>query len=332
MTHLVRLAAGFTCAAALAVGTVLPAHASAQPLAAHVKGPQQGDSPGRGRGHHQDRIAFWQYDTDVTTPSMITVRADGSGRNVLHPDGPHGALDYSPHWDATGRHLTFFRVLPGAGGEEGSSDVRRMRADGSHAQQLTHLGDGENPVTSPDGTLIAFEREVSVGEDSQRDVGLIHAAGSHLRNLTRTPDTSDIWPRWTSRGHRLTYSTEVSPGSGNDVVVNDLRGHVGPVTTDREATEIVATFSPRDRDVAYTRIAGTSRGIYVQRVGGKRDPRLLVAGDAYADWSPDDRRLAVVRRDEAGSSLITVRPGGGRTRAEVTGPEALQEPDWSPGR
>lgn len=115
-------------------------------------------------------------------------------------------------------------------------------------------------------------------------------------------------------------------------MLNDLRGHVTPVATDPAATEIVATFSPQDRQVAYTRIVGTSRGTYLQRVGSKREPRLVVAGGAYADWSPDGRRLAVVTREEGGSSLITVRPDGRGTKTLVTGPEALYEPDWSPQR
>lgn len=106
---------------------------------------------------------YWQYDADFSTPSMVSTRANGTGRTVLDPAGPAGAVDYGPHWDATGRYVTFFRVLPGTDGEEGSSDVWRMRADGSCARQLAYLGDVENPVASPDGKLIAFEREVSVG-------------------------------------------------------------------------------------------------------------------------------------------------------------------------
>jgi len=287
--------------------------------------------------HHQDRsgsdrILYWQYNADYTATSMVSIRSDGSGSTVLDPGTPVGAFDYSPHWDATGRYVTFFRVLPGSNGEESGSDLWRMRADGSHARQITHLGDVENPVSSPDGRLIAFEREVSVGETSEHDIWLVDTDGGHLRNLTRTPDISDIWPRWTASGHRLAYSTEASPGGGYDIVLDNLHGRTTAVAADPGANEIVATFSPNNQQVAYTRIADGSRGIYRARVGGNRQPQLVVPGGAYADWSADGRRLAVVIREDAGSSLVAVRPDGSHRRTLVAGAEALYEPDWLPRR
>lgn len=311
----VRVVGALACAVALSVAVTSTASAA----------------DGHERGRDRGRILYWQYNADFSATSMVSIRPDGSGRVVLDPGAPAGALDYSPHWDATGRHVTFFRVVPGgADGEEGSSDVWRMRADGTHARQVTHLGDVENPVSSPDGTLIAFEREVAVGGTAERDIWLVDADGSHLRNLTRTPGVAEIWPRWASQGHRLAYSTQSASGS-YDIVLDDLHRHVTTIAADPAANEIVATFSPRNRRVAYTRSADGSRGIYVNRLGGKQKPKLVVAGGAYADWSPDGGRLAVVTRDADGASrLITVRPDGTRIRTAVTGSDALYEPDWSP--
>lgn len=332
MTFPVRIAAGLTCALVLAAAATSPASAHAAPHPHRAGGPQHGLGPGHGHGHGLGRIVYWQYDADFSTPSMVSIRADGTGRTVLDPAGPPRAVDYSPHWDATGRNITFFRALAGTGDEEGTSDLWTMRSDGTHVRQLTRLGDVENPVSSPDGRLIAFEREVSVGPRTEQDIWLVRTDGSHLRNLTRTPDAVDIWPRWANRGERLAYSTAGPDGTGIDIVLQDVRTReISTLANDPEAVEIIPTFSPDDRFVAYRRSNGDERGIYVDRAG-RHQPHLLVAGGGYADWSSDGRRIAVVSQTGDGSSLVTVRPDGARERVLVETSELLFEPDWSPGR
>ena len=83
---------------------------------------------------------------------------------------------------------------------EGSGGLYVMAAaEGAPTKIPGTLPRDGDPVWSPDGTLIAFDR----GGD-ERDIYVINADGSNQRQLTRAPG-DDAVPRWASHGRALTF-------------------------------------------------------------------------------------------------------------------------------
>jgi dipeptidyl aminopeptidase/acylaminoacyl peptidase len=117
---------------------------------------------------------------------VYVMNADGSAQQNLTRNV---AQDDSPAWSPDGQKIVF--VSNRDGKPEGQfapeTDIHVMNADGSVQQNLTRNPAGEgNPVWSPDGQQIAFERHVGgVGNNRNIEIYVMNADGSGLRNLTR---------------------------------------------------------------------------------------------------------------------------------------------------
>ena len=67
-----------------------------------------------------------------------------------------------------------------------------MNADGSDIQQLTDSPRfDENPVWSPDGSLIAFQTE----RDGNFEIYVMNPDGSNQHPLA-TSSSDELWPSW----------------------------------------------------------------------------------------------------------------------------------------
>src|SRR5437870_7090446 len=73
-------------------------------------------------------------------------------------------------------HATF----PGANGKIVFDGIYTMNPDGTGVTQVPNTVGGENPVWSPDGTRIAFDRS----DGSDFELFVINADGSGLTHLT----------------------------------------------------------------------------------------------------------------------------------------------------
>jgi TolB protein len=78
-------------------------------------------------------------------------------------------------------------------------------------------GDGD-PRWSPDGTKLAFDREL----DGNRDVYIMNIDGSRQRRLTFSP-ASDAWPQWAPHGRSLAFLSE-RDGSRSVYAINIQTG------------------------------------------------------------------------------------------------------------
>ncbi len=123
----------------------------------------------------------------------VLVRADASGvtQAVADFDG-QALLNVTPSPDG-GR--VAFEVLGGS--------LYVMNIDGSG---LTSLGRGEHPSWSPDGAWIAFMQTEDDGHDmTGADLYAVRADGSARVQLTRTPDTFELFPTWTPDGAAIAF-------------------------------------------------------------------------------------------------------------------------------
>ena len=66
------------------------------------------------------------------------------------------------------------------------------------------LGEGREPVYSPDGSKISLFR--AVGDRRTDDLFVMDAGGGALRRLTRTPDKDEYFASWDPSGERIAFA------------------------------------------------------------------------------------------------------------------------------
>lgn len=236
---------------------------------------------------------------------------------------------------------------------EAASGLYVISANGGRPSKIpgTRPGDG-NPVWSPDGRRLSFERQ----RDGDWDVYVMNADGTGLRQLTFSP-WDDDFARWAPHGRSLAFQsarrgqTEVyvisvkggaarratSPGEYPDWT-SDRRimfaddGQlftVRPYGADRRllrrqpSEDVVAAQVSNDgQKIVYIHYAG----LYIARVDGSDSRRLTSSpDDDDATWSPDDQWVAF---DKGFSDIYVVRADGSeQTRLTSLGNACC--PDWS---
>ncbi len=193
------------------------------------------------------RIAYTRaLPGDTQQPPILNViGADGKGRREVAP----GTLAFEPDWSPDGRRIAVVT------GEENSSELAVLNADGSGFRQLTTTSGAESsPVWSPDGRRIALA--TYGGGSSNEDVAVVDADGSGLRRLTTAPGY-EYAPAWSPDGRRLAY---VKDGA---IHVMTAAGTGGRRLT-KGPRDGAPTWSPDGRRLAFVR----DGSIYVARADG----------------------------------------------------------------
>jgi TolB protein len=128
------------------------------------------------------KIAFVRVGSGVH--DIFTMRADGSRFNRLTHDRPLSTPDVSPN----GKRIVAWLA-------RGDGGIELMRADGTHLHGLGSRG--FDPVFSPNGKKIAFERGVKGGSASR--IFVMRVDGSHRHALTMPPHRFNGFPDWGPR-------------------------------------------------------------------------------------------------------------------------------------
>jgi len=210
------------------------------------------------------RLVFSQ-DTGAGV-QLFTMRSDGSGvRQVTNVDGDAVAPDWSPD----GGWIVF--ELDDAD----HAGIAIIRSDGSGLRDLTPTGLQSQPVFTPDGRSIVFDRFMpSTGDDS---VWTMRSDGSGQRRLTRNP----------------------FPGQGGDTDPN-----VSPDGT------TVSFVRIKEGDVLQALFSVQIDGTKVQKLTSYR----LDVGIKH-DWAPDGSRIAIITHADlsprgTSANVATIRPDG----------------------
>jgi Tol biopolymer transport system component len=139
------------------------------------------------------RLVFFRRDLPTDTEAIFTVAVDGSHERQVSPAGLNAA---NPNWSPDGRWILF-----NAEAQDGSSNLYRVRPDGSGLARITNeAGDGFHYLSasySPDGTMIATARTPGTGPEGAADVFVMDADGSDIRPVTQTRlwDSGADWGR-----------------------------------------------------------------------------------------------------------------------------------------
>jgi Tol biopolymer transport system component len=226
---------------------------------------------------------------------VFIARADGRGVTEV-TTGP--VLDQSPSFSRSGRRIFFSRFV-GASGEEKGFDVEHIfsvRRSGGGLRRLTsgHFSD-RNPVSSPNGRIVAFERAGVVGVEPH--VYTMRPNGS------RVADATPNLAAWSSQ-------PDFSP-SGNRIVF--VRGYPTAPNAD--------LFTMRPNGKKWRRLTGRAH----HPVGHFSSP----------SYSPDGRFVAAARMpgDRSPSKLEVIRVRDRSRVASLDGRQApstlsMQDPAW----
>jgi WD40-like Beta Propeller Repeat len=172
-----------------------------------------------------------------------------------------------------------------------------------------------SPSYSRDGTRIVF--------DAGERIGVMAADGGGLSLLPATTD-DDGNPAFAPDGRRIVFTGANERGT-TDLYVRRLDGGAARLIVN-DAGE--PAWSSRDV-IAYVR----SGNIYVARAGGRH--RRFVTSGVSPDWSPDGRRLLLVRPlaslvfDAPIGRMYVVAPHGEGLR-RIGPPADASRPVWSP--
>jgi TolB protein len=231
-----------------------------------------------------------------------------------------------------------------------------MRADGSGRTRLTDARSRRAsglPAWSPDGSKIAFVREVSPGGRGQ--VWMMQADGGNPHPVTRRParNSEESTPAWSPNGRRLTFA-RIRYGTRRlttKLIVADADGAhesvlVRVISKDRLRFVSAPAWSPDGRRILFTRTT-LDRHYYfkpsLEGVNPDGTGRRTLAGNADGgSWSPDGSQIAFASvRDHNGSNCgsdecswngeIYVMNADGSRRRRLTASKGDDErPAWSP--
>lgn len=127
-------------------------------------------------------------------------------------------------------------------------DIWAVNNDGTGNRRLTSDGKSWHPRWSPDGSLLAFERD--------KDIYVMRSTGALLRRVTTTGRAHQ--PTWSPDGKRIAFVNVTAAGRGDVFVVNARGGAISRLTHDDVTTcgDDRPSWSPRGGQIVYHQRTG----------------------------------------------------------------------------
>jgi Tol biopolymer transport system component len=231
---------------------------------------------------------------------------------------------------------------------DGPADIYSMDADGMSEFDITRDGatsarvDAE-PAWSPDGSLVAFERQYAA-PDYGVALMVIRADGTKLRTLLPPALRDGIrssQPSWSPDGRSIAFT---SNRDGNFELYAVKASGLG-LTQLTFTKNSVANFQPQwSRDGRTILFARSERGpssvphanLYllklesgaVVQITGSPSPRG--AGDNSPAWSPDGARIAFTSDRMGSNDIYVMRSDGSNVERLTTKRSNDNHPTWAP--
>ncbi|HEX8118922.1 MAG TPA: hypothetical protein VF521_16710, partial [Pyrinomonadaceae bacterium] len=273
---------------------------------------------------------------DLNIGDVFVMNADGTGRTNLTNGGGYNG---DPSWSPDGSRIAYVRMIFGAEGQQVSSEIRVVSADGSgQTQILQAAGEVDSfPRWSPDGERIAFARDFP---DGSTNLYTVRADGTDVRRLTNDAATNDYKHQWSPDGSKLSFTSyRPADGTAKLEVLNADGGRTTIYETPPDGTFFDGSsvkWSPDGTHMLFEVCGNQCLGLSLYVVGidgaGLVELASNVENNFGADWSPDSRRLAFTT-NRNGVSRINIIGADGAGRVELPGEAGYHgAPKWRPRR
>ncbi|MBL8175954.1 MAG: PD40 domain-containing protein [Bryobacterales bacterium] len=234
----------------------------------------------RNRGQMGD---VYVVDSDGKNPRQIT-------RN---PDG-----DYLASWSEDGTALYYASV------RQTRAAVYRYSLQDGREQPLAALDSWKSLARiSPDGSRMVFHR----ADGGKLGIHLREIAGGKETRISREGD--DVgYAAWSRDGKSV--GAERFEGDSSHLVVYPLDGGQPTQVTNRAGHAWIFSFSPDNREVAFSALWGEPWNIYRQAIAADSPPRKLTDNKLfrvflrYPAISPDNQRVVYERNETKGNLYL----------------------------
>ena len=218
-------------------------------------------------------------------------------------------------------------VAPAAGSDEGgvivfasnrsdnNFEIYRVGADGRGLRRLTSTRDFNDraPVLSPDGTRIAWEREIATpgGDLTAVEIWTMNADGTGPR-VAVSNGSFNRSPGWGPAGE-IVFASRVT---GSDQIYRLDAGATAPVrVTTASSADQYPRISPDGGRIVFQSNRGLDFDIYVMNADGSGIVNLTqrAGDDRFPAWSPDGTRIVWTRFENLanGFDLHSMASNGG---------------------
>lgn len=213
-----------------------------------------------------------------------------------------------------------------------------INTDGTGQTSLTSGGNlrDANPAFSPDGTRIAFDRNISL----ETHVFVMNATGTNPVAITSGASTN-VEPSWSPNGQKLVFVSSRSGTRRREIwVVNADGTGLVQLTTNVQlgsdssgpiySGDFNPSWSPDGSSIAFAsdRNGLSNAEIYVMNVDGTNQTRLtnITTYDRSPTWSPDSQRIGFESGFGNGINIMN-RDGSNIVNATRDGFNATWSPD-----
>ena len=229
-------------------------------------------------------IAFQRRHPDDTHWQIFIKNLESGSERQLICGRDNG---WSPSWSPDGLTIAFTRGSRG-------NDIWTMNVETGESQSLKDVYDKDDayPSWAPDGNTLAFARKDYIAWRSSRwnprEIRILTGIGAELgvEWLTKGYEDGDYnSPMWLPSGDEIAYSIRLRNSNNRHIDVMDIHGTKLRQLTTGESHDSEPDWSHDGELIAFARVVGDSRDLYVVNSAGG-EPAPLLENGAFDYWAP----------------------------------------------